>query len=1132
MASSFLGGSKKAMAAKAGLAALAVGAVAAGKALYDVGEEFEQAYDRIQIATGKSGKQLERLRKDFKNVVSSVPTDFKTAAEAIGALNSRLEISGKPLRRLSKQFLEMSRLTETDVGENIKSVTRAFGDWEVATGKQSEQLDIFFRASQMSGGAVSEIADLVVKFGAPLRVFGFELNEATAMFASFEKAGVNIQTMMPGLKMALKNFGLEDRDPKKALAKTFKGIETGAISSSKAMEIFGQRAGFDMMEAVNQGRFHLDKFTRSIEKGKSSIMGTSKEHRGLAENMTIMANRIKVLLEPASRALVKVVDDISKALVKVNFKKAFRDMGPTVKEIGFIIKRLVEIFRTVFGPQIRSQIQSFIQYFKGMARVVKGIVQVIGGILKGDFRQIWAGVKNIFGGGVQATLALLKGVTAPIRQIIGRIGSGMKSGFTAAWNGVKSVFKTGANAVIGFVNGVIDAINIIPGVDIGHVGEIGGGGGGRQSTGTPRNAALRKQRGGHINMGVPGRDSVHAELELDEYVLNKKAVKRLGGPRVLDQINFGMAPRFGMAIGGFVGDVLSKGAGALIDKLPKPNIPEPLTGVGPWILKEVGEWIKGQFQTKKLGSFIGLGGGSAMWGQVDALAQQLGLVPGTLTGRLGESGSWHGVMGPGGRARATDYSGPAGGMLRFGTGLAQSIGRKLEELIYTPMGFSIDSGQRVAPYAEADHYDHVHVAMAAGGSVGAAFANAIKATSAPYRAALALFSAGIVESGMKNLSHGHADSTGALQVRASTAGPMGIDPMNPGQVARVFLTKGFWGKGGAISLAKQGIGPGAIAQMVQGSAYPSRYSEVLDQAAALLKGSGLRYDGQVLKGLGASGGGGGGGASSEERKKAQARAKAERRKGQTGKGGGTFGPYGKSRANERDPRTTESVPGIGKAPKLGEAAMGLGETFQKMLSVPGGLNWAGKMAVGDFALEQAELSEDGADDIAAQKFRIAQMKKRKRNVQQQLAKINKALGTRMNKKRQTALLRKRDALQGTLREMMGGIASARAGIADAAAGPEGFEEEGGETEAQRAAREAQEAHTRALEEHAAAMKEHSEAVAALRKEMVEQRKFADRESKLSGTVMMKALADMLANYLGPVSSQHARVAGHGTVGAL
>lgn len=97
----------------------------------------------------------------------------------------------------------------------------------------------------------------------------------------------------------------------------------------------------------------------------------------------------------------------------------------------------------------------------------------------------------------------------------------------------------------------------------------------------------------------------------------------------------------------------------------------------------------------------------------NGLAQRFGVSVGSgvRPGSITSSGnlSWHA------RGRARDFPGPAGNMMRFAQFLASVYGPRLLELIYTPLGFSIKNGQRVAPYAQKDHYDHVHVAMQKGG---------------------------------------------------------------------------------------------------------------------------------------------------------------------------------------------------------------------------------------------------------------------------------------------------------------------------------------------------------------------------------------------------------------------------------
>jgi hypothetical protein len=84
--------------------------------------------------------------------------------------------------------------------------------------------------------------------------------------------------------------------------------------------------------------------------------------------------------------------------------------------------------------------------------------------------------------------------------------------------------------------------------------------------------------------------------------------------------------------------------------------------------------------------------------------------------RPGDDG-WHG------QNRARDLSGSPAAMLGFAKMLFHSMGPKLLELIYTPLGIGIKNGKPVnirsfyGPAVAADHYDHVHVAMRRGGKV-------------------------------------------------------------------------------------------------------------------------------------------------------------------------------------------------------------------------------------------------------------------------------------------------------------------------------------------------------------------------------------------------------------------------------
>lgn len=297
----------------ASFAAIVTAGGAAAKALYEIGEAFDGAYDTIRVQTGATGVEFAKLQNDVRAIAATVPSNFGDIGTAVAAINSRLELTGPPLRSLAADFLNLSRMTKTDLATNIQTVTRALGDWDVAQGDQSETLNKFFRASQASGASVSDLAEQVVGFGAPLRQVGFGLDQAIAMFAMFEEAGVNTQTMMPGLKFALKSFYKEGKDPGEELTKTFAGIRDGTIETSEALDIFGQRAGADMVEAVRQGRFELDDLTAALGHG-DTIQAAAKDTRDFSEAWTIFKNRVMLKLEPIAIRVFDKLGELTETL--------------------------------------------------------------------------------------------------------------------------------------------------------------------------------------------------------------------------------------------------------------------------------------------------------------------------------------------------------------------------------------------------------------------------------------------------------------------------------------------------------------------------------------------------------------------------------------------------------------------------------------------------------------------------------------------------------------------------------------------------------------------------------------------------------------------------------------------------
>jgi phage-related minor tail protein len=281
-------------AAVAGVGALAVGAL-------KLGADFDDAYDKIRVGTGATGKALDGLKKDFRGVVKDVPTDFAHASTAITELSKRTGQTGKGLQQLAKQELELARITETDLGSNIALTTRLFGDWSIKTKGQVAAMDKLFRASQATGIGVDKLAETVVQFGAPLRQLGFSFDTSIALLSKWEKEGVNVGLVLSGMKIGLGKLAKAGKDPQvefEKLTQRIKDAGSAGAANKIAIEAFGQRAGPDMAAAVREGRFEIGKLYTTISGGKDTILGAARDTEDFAEKWQRIKNKVFVGLEP------------------------------------------------------------------------------------------------------------------------------------------------------------------------------------------------------------------------------------------------------------------------------------------------------------------------------------------------------------------------------------------------------------------------------------------------------------------------------------------------------------------------------------------------------------------------------------------------------------------------------------------------------------------------------------------------------------------------------------------------------------------------------------------------------------------------------------------------------------------
>jgi hypothetical protein len=332
-ASSTLGNIGKALGGlgTVGLGLAAGGLAAAGAALVGVGaigwkaaNELDAAFDNIVIGTGATGDALEGLKDDFKRVFTGIPTDAATASSVIAELNTRLGLTDDALVNLSKPLLEASRMLGGDATKNAQLFGRVMGDWDLPVSDAAGALDKFFAAGQATGAGMDELMSKVVQFGAPMRLMGFSLDDAIALFGKWEKEGVNAELVMGSLRIAAGKFADAGVPLRESLLATFDSIKNNEDASqalADAMDVFGARAGPDMAAAIREGRFEFEDLLEVLGDSEGAIMDTAAATMDWGEKLEMMKNKAFVALEPIGSLMMDLASDI------------LDDLGPAIDDL-------------------------------------------------------------------------------------------------------------------------------------------------------------------------------------------------------------------------------------------------------------------------------------------------------------------------------------------------------------------------------------------------------------------------------------------------------------------------------------------------------------------------------------------------------------------------------------------------------------------------------------------------------------------------------------------------------------------------------------------------------------------------------------------------------------------------------
>ena len=507
---------KKMLPVSAGVTAVGVAGVAAFNAVDD-------GADNAIKKTGATGDAAKELESTYKDVASNIVGDFGDIGNAVGEANTRFGFTGEKLQNCTEEFLKFAEINDTDVVTSIQKVARYMGDASIESDKYGEVLDQLTVAGQASGIAVDTLAEDCTKFGAPMRALGMDTKESIAIFASWEKAGVNTDIAFSGMKKAIGTWGKEGKDARVEFKKTLDEIKNCpdiASATAKSIEVFGQKAGPDLADAIQGGRFEYSQMLDLLESSQGSVENTFDGIKDGGYDAELAAQNAKVALSGIGETILALLAPALQTASRLlkNFSNWFNNLSPGAKKaivvIGGIIAAIAPVLIIVgkVAKAISSVLTAVNNVRKAISLVHKGftilkaamlanpitiVIAVIVALVAAfvllwnkceAFRNFWINlgnaIKDIASNSVNAVIGFFT-KTIPegfasakeaISNKVQSIGDSIKNGFNTAIDFITSLpgkaLQWGADFIDGLVNGIVSKAHAITNAVSGVAGKI------------------------------------------------------------------------------------------------------------------------------------------------------------------------------------------------------------------------------------------------------------------------------------------------------------------------------------------------------------------------------------------------------------------------------------------------------------------------------------------------------------------------------------------------------------------------------------------------------------------------------------------------------------------------------------
>lgn len=163
---------------------------------------------------------------------------------------------------------------------------------------------------------------------------------------------------------------------------------------------------------------------------------------------------------------------------------------------------------------------AIVTVIKTQITVAKNLLSAVMNAIRGNWSGAWNNIKSAASAVMNGIRSIVSGFVSAIRSTISSGMSAVRSTWSSAWSTVRNTVSSIASTIRGIVNGLVGSVRSAFNSISSTLGKI-------SSAASKVRNAIGFNKGGLVP-GTGNRDTVSAMLTPGEYVLTKKAVRRIG----------------------------------------------------------------------------------------------------------------------------------------------------------------------------------------------------------------------------------------------------------------------------------------------------------------------------------------------------------------------------------------------------------------------------------------------------------------------------------------------------------------------------------------------------------------------------------------------------------------------------